>query len=64
MVAITVTKTTDMPMPRATPRSLEHPRYGQFPRFCARTILLTNMAETKTSKILIRNLPVEIVFNY
>ena len=50
-VAMMVTNTTALPMPKATPRSLEQPRYGQLPRYWASTILLTKMAEMKSWKI-------------
>ena len=45
------------PMPTATPLSREQPRYGQLPRYWASTMLLTKMAEMKSSKTLMICLP-------
>ena len=44
-VAMTTTKTTAAPMPKATPLSLEQPRKGQLPRYWASRMLLTKIAE-------------------
>ena len=56
-VAMKMTKITALPMPTATPLSREQPRYGQLPRYWASTMLLTKMAEMKSSKTLMICLP-------
>ena len=40
-----MTKQTAIDMPVAVDSLLETPRYGQIPRNCARTMLLTKIAE-------------------
>ena len=53
-VARVITKHTAIDMPVAVESLLETPRNGQMPRNCARTILLTNIAEMIIRKYSIR----------
>jgi hypothetical protein len=50
MAAMTVTKTTAMAIPSAVSNFLDTPKKGQFPRYWARSMLLTKVAEIARKK--------------